>query len=62
MIKPKLLLVTNRCVAYHCIFYPIYLTKQELSNSRPFTAVRSHDALTQVYDHDIDSPRLLKFP
>ena len=68
MIKPKTvwwrsqLLVINRCVTYHCIFYPINLTKQELCNSRRFAAARSYDALVQVYDHDIDSPRLIKLP
>ena len=57
-----LLLVINGCVTYYCIFYPIYLTKQELCNSARFTAVRSYDDLTQVYDHDFDSPRMTEFP
>ena len=40
----------------------INLTKQELCNSRRFIAVRLYDALAQVYDHDIDSPRQIKLP
>ena len=54
-----LLLVINRCVTYHCIFYPINLTKQKLCNSRRFTQVRSYDALTHVYDDDIGNRRLI---